>query len=84
MKVKIGNWPKTSDNRKVDIQIDKWDTWNADGTLAMIIYPMLVQLRDTKHGVPSELVDDVGGEDYVNQDSFDFYKETHKESWEIA
>ena len=84
MKAKIGKWPKTSDNRKVDIQIDPWDTWNADGTLAMIIYPMLVQLRDSKHGVPSELVQDVGGEDYVDQESFDFYKETHKEAWEVA
>jgi hypothetical protein len=44
----------------------------------------LLQLKATKHGIPSELVDDVGGEDYVSQDSFDFYKETHQESWEIA
>lgn len=53
MKVYIGNWPKNNDKeRKVDIRIDKWDTWSMDSTLAMIILPMLKQLRDTKHGAP--------------------------------
>ena len=84
MKVKIGKWTKTTNRRKVNIQLDPWDTWNADGTLALIIYPMLLQLKETKHGVPSELVNDVGGEDYVHQESFDFYKESHQEAWEIA
>lgn len=84
MKIKIGKWTKTTNRRKVNIQIDNWDTWNMDSTLALIIHPMLVQLRDTKHGVPGELVEDVGGEDYKDQESFDFYKDTHKESWDIA
>jgi hypothetical protein len=84
MKVKIGKWTKTTNRRKVDIHIDSWDTWNADATLAMIIYPMLLQLRDTKHGVPSELVNEVGGEDYTDQSSFEFYKQTHDWAWEIA
>ena len=84
MKVKIGKWTKTTNRRKVSIQIDTWDTWNADGTLAMIIYPMLLQLKATKQGVPSEFVNDVGGEDYVQQESFDFYKDSHNASWEIA
>jgi hypothetical protein len=38
------------------VKIDKWDTWNMDGTLARIILPMLKQLQATKHGSP--LVDD--------------------------
>jgi hypothetical protein len=84
MKIKINKWPKAANSQKVDIQIDSWDTWNMDGTLAQIIYPMLLQLRATKHGLPGEFVNDVGGEDYATQDSFDFYKETHKESWDIA
>ena len=82
MKIKIGNFPNHGE-QKIDIQIDSWDTWNLDATLAQIIYPMLVQLKATKHGVPSEFCE-VGGEDYSEQDSFDFYKETHDESWEIA
>lgn len=84
MKIKIAKYPKKGSRRKIDIQIDDFDTWSLDHTLAHIIYPALLQLKATKHGVPSEIVNDVGGEDYSQQDSFDFYKETHAESWEIA
>lgn len=84
MKIKIGKYPKGNGRRKVDVQIDSFDTWSLDHTLAMIIYPALIQLKATKHGVPSEVVKDVGGEDWAQQDSFDFYKETHNESFEIA
>ena len=38
------------------IRIDKFDTWSMDSTLSPIIYPMLVQLKATKHGAPN--VDD--------------------------
>lgn len=55
MKVEIGPYGKS---RKVEIQIDKWDTWNMDHTLALIIHPMLIQLRDTNHGYPSELTNE--------------------------
>lgn len=41
-------------NRKINyVKIDKWDTWNMDGTLALIILPMLKQLKETKHGAPT-------------------------------
>ena len=80
MYVKMGKFPKTGE-RKIDIQIDGYDTWNADNTLAHVIYPMLLQLKATKHGVPSEFVE-FGGEDYDQQQSFDFYKEGHNEYFE--
>jgi hypothetical protein len=38
------------------IKIDEWDTWSMDHTLAEIILPMLIQLRNDKHGSP--MVDD--------------------------
>ena len=38
--------------RKVDVRIDRTDTWSMDNTLAHIIVPMLKQLQDTKHGSP--------------------------------
>jgi hypothetical protein len=38
------------------IKIDRWDTWSMDCTLAEIILPMLIQLRNDKHGSP--MVDD--------------------------
>lgn len=56
MKVYVGRYPKGEQERKVRIRIDKWDTWNMDHTLALIIVPMLKQLHSTKHGAP--LVDD--------------------------
>jgi hypothetical protein len=34
------------------VKIDQWDTWSMDHTLAYIIHPMLIQLKETKHGAP--------------------------------
>lgn len=84
MKIKIAKYPRKSSRRKISVEIEKFDTWSLDHTLAHIIYPALLQLKAEKHGVPSKLVDDVGGEDWVDQQSFDFYKESHDEAWEIA
>jgi len=39
------------------IKIDKYDTWGMDTTLALIIVPMLKQLKATKHGVPYDLTE---------------------------
>lgn len=39
-------------NRKVKVVIHPYDTWSMDATLALIILPMLKQLKDTKHGSP--------------------------------
>lgn len=44
--------------QKVDIQIDPWDTWTLDRTLAQIILPCLEQLRDTTHSFPYEFEDE--------------------------
>jgi len=49
--------------RKVKIHLDPWDTWNADNTLAIIIAPVLKQLKETKHGAPS--VDDEDVPEYL-------------------
>jgi hypothetical protein len=62
MKVKIGKYPKSRwyDNyihkwfgyiseQKVSVQIDPWDTWSMDHTLAHIVLPMLYQLATTKN-----------------------------------
>lgn len=34
------------------VVIHSWDTWDMDHTLALIIVPMLKQLKETKHGGP--------------------------------
>lgn len=37
--------------RKIKIRIDPYDTWSMDHTLALIIVPMLIQLKETMHVV---------------------------------
>ncbi len=60
MKVTIGPYPKKSNKeQKIKVQIDPWDTWSMDITLAHIIVPMLKQLKETKHGAPDVDDDDV-------------------------
>lgn len=55
MKVSIGPYRK---NRAERVIIEPHDTWNMDQTLAMIIHPMLVQLKATKHGYPGTLTEE--------------------------
>jgi len=75
MKVKIGKYPAHrwyhnalykwfgySPKQSVKVRIDSWDTWNMDHTLADIILPMLIQLKETKHGAPSVDDEDVPAE----------------------
>jgi|694.fasta_scaffold00037_200 hypothetical protein len=55
----VCSWIDSKKERKIKIRIDKYDTWNMDSTLALIIVPMLKQLRETKHGAPMVDNDDV-------------------------
>ena len=52
MRVFIGPYPEGDEERKVEIEIHKYDSWNADHTLALIALPILKQLQATKHGSP--------------------------------
>ena len=52
-------WIESKKKRKVEVHIDKWDTWNLGETLALITLPMLKQLQDTKHGSPQVEDEDV-------------------------
>jgi len=80
MKVNIGRYLKNG-KQKINIQIEPHDTYSLDHTLAHIILPMLIQLKQTQHGIPTEFAI-VGGEDYSDQLCFDFYVDTHKEMFE--
>lgn len=53
------SWIDSKKKRTVKIHIDRWDTWSMDDTLAMIILPMLKQLKATKHGAPMVDIKDV-------------------------
>ena len=59
MKVNIESYTDDGEDQVVEIHIDKWDTWSMDHTLAPIILPMLVQLKETKHGAPAVDLEDV-------------------------
>ena len=58
MKINIGPYVDEGE-REIDIHIDKYDTWSMDHTLAMIIVPMLKQLKEDKHGAPNVDSEDV-------------------------
>jgi hypothetical protein len=45
----INRWSNNR-TRKVKIHIDNYDVWSADHTLAMIIHPVLLKLKEVKHG----------------------------------
>jgi len=47
---------KDKQKRRVKIKIHGYDAWSADSTLAMIILPILLKLKENKHGSPD--VDD--------------------------
>jgi hypothetical protein len=48
--LKFCEWIQSKRHRKLDVQIDAYDTWSMDYTLAHIVLPMLKQLKATKHG----------------------------------
>lgn len=52
MKVFIGPYVDHPEVRQEDVTIDKWDTWNLDHTLSLIIVPCLIQLKETTNGAP--------------------------------
>lgn len=79
MKVNLGKYPKNSE-RRIDVRIENHDTWNLDHTLSLIILPALLQLKATKHGVPSDFAN-TGGDNTDTQYSFDFYSETADEAF---
>ena len=47
MKVNLGNYKKKG-NRKIDVRIERFDTYSMDHSLAYIILPMLLQLKTEK------------------------------------
>jgi hypothetical protein len=49
-------WLDGLKSRRVEVHIDRWDTWSMETTLGYIIRPMLHQLKESKHGSP--FVDD--------------------------
>jgi len=74
MKVNLSKYHKGPAQRSIDVQIDSYDTWGLDQTLALIILPALIQLKHTKNGLPSEFCGGIGS-DMDRNYCFDFIKE---------
>jgi len=53
--------------QKVKIKLHPYDTWNLDSTLALIILPLLKQLKEVNHGAPN--VDDIDVPDELKSTS---------------
>jgi len=68
-------WIESKRTRVQKVRIDRYDTWSMDTTLAKIVYPMLLQLKATKHGYPM----DVDLEDVPENLQFTDWTEEH--SW---
>lgn len=50
---RVCEWIENKRKRVVKIKLHKYDSWNVDNTLALIILPLLKQLREVQHGSPA-------------------------------
>lgn len=64
---KILSWAHGYKKQVIKVQIDRWDTWSMDHTLAYIVLPMLKQLQKSKHGAPYVDLKDVPKELHGNR-----------------
>jgi hypothetical protein len=81
-------WFDKRPGQRIKVRIDPWDTWSMDHTLAPIILPMLVQLKETKHGAPMVDMKDVPKELRATKKQLDAYGKNgevdpkHFERWD--
>lgn len=62
--------------RNISVHIDSYDIWSMDHTLAHIIHPMLIKLKETKHGVPFVDNEDVPEELRIAEPTAETFSET--------
>lgn len=73
MYARIGRYPDGDEEREINVVIHNYDTWNMDGTLAILVVPMLKQLIKTKHGAPLVDAEDVPPSLRPNENDIDAY-----------
>jgi hypothetical protein len=74
-------WVEQKRQRKVSVRIDDYDAWNADSTLALVIYPTLLKLRQKKQGSP--IVDDEDVPEHLRSTSAPPLTEDQKNRGEV-
>lgn len=67
------SWLHEKKKRKEFVKIDRWDSWNAESTLALVILPVLKQVRSEKHGAPFVFSEDVPSELRPTSEEVDSY-----------
>jgi hypothetical protein len=82
MYVHIGRYTDSDEERDVNVVIHKYDTWSMDHTLAVIVEPMLKQLKDTMHGAPYVELEDVPSNLYPTKKDEYGTDNTHFERWD--
>ena len=80
---KFLSWIDSKKTRKVKIHLDRYDTWSMDHTLALIIVPMLKQLKATKHGSPFVDLEDAPEHLHPSPDRIKLSEEGNVESWDV-
>ena len=68
MYVQINRYSDDDTPREENVVIHPYDTWNMDHTLALIVLPMLKQLKETTHGAPAVEFQDVPKELHPNEE----------------
>lgn len=43
-------WYNKQQKQKIVVKVDNWDVWGMDHTLAHIIHPLLIKLKEVQHG----------------------------------
>lgn len=84
MKVFIGPYVPWDEegNREINVEIHDYDTWNMDSTLALVILPMLKQLKETKQGAPGSMPAFSQVSHYYSQETMAFYEEDNDVAWD--
>jgi hypothetical protein len=49
---KLLSWIDSKKKRKINVRIDRWDTYSLDSTLAYIILPSLLEIKKDQRGTP--------------------------------
>jgi hypothetical protein len=77
-------WIDSKRKRNVKVKIDRYDAWNADGTMAIIILPLLKEFRRQGGGAPQSMEGFKYDSSMTGQEVFEFYKEDDQLSNDIA
>ena len=83
MKVNLGRYPKSEKTeRTLKVQIDRWDCWDAQHTLSLIILPLLIEFKEKTNGYPIDLTEK-GWNDILDKMIFSFTEVLEDRMWKI-